>query len=179
MQNYTLMMYNHESIVNYEQGGNFLTPGLVIVLVSAWLILFIWLTLITWRFRKIREDQALILASGKGSSALEAIKGCIKDIERVKREIGSLKSEQNEMSARLGCTLQRVGLVRFDAFDDIGGNLSFAIALLDDKGNGLVFSTINGRRESRSYVKPVKGGKSSYNLSGEELEAIKQAMGKR
>jgi hypothetical protein len=178
MQSYTLMMYNHESIVSYEQGGGLLTPGLVTILVSSWLILFIWLALITWRFRKISKNQALILTSGKRSTALEAIGACVKDIERVNREIRSLKGEQGEISAKLTCAIQRVGLVRFDAFDDIGGNLSFAIALLDEKGNGIVFSTINGRQESRSYAKPVKGGKSSYNLSSEELEAIRQAMGK-
>ena len=69
-----------------------------------------------------------------------------------------------------------MGLVRYDAFEDVGGRLSFSCALLDEHGTGVVLTSINGRQDTRVYAKPVAGGTSSYNLSLEEEEAIRQAM---
>jgi hypothetical protein len=69
-----------------------------------------------------------------------------------------------------------VGLVRYDAFEDVGGRLSFSCAMLDDHGNGVVMTSINGRQDTRVYAKPIVDGHSQYNLSVEEEEAIRQAI---
>ncbi len=67
--------------------------------------------------------------------------------------------------------------MRFDAFEDMGGRLSFSAALLDGRGDGVVITSINGRQESRSYAKPVARGASVHNLSDEEQQAIQEALG--
>ena len=79
--------------------------------------------------------------------------------------------------AVVALAVQRVGIVRFDAFEDLGGMLSFAVAMLDKEGSGVVLSSINGRNETRIYAKPVEHGGSRINLSGEEEEAIRRALG--
>jgi hypothetical protein len=66
--------------------------------------------------------------------------------------------------------------VRYDAFEDVGGRLSFSCALLDDHGSGVVVTSINGRQDTRVYAKPIAEGRSAYNLSVEEDEAIRQAL---
>jgi hypothetical protein len=66
--------------------------------------------------------------------------------------------------------------VRYDAFEDMGGQMSFSAALLDDFGNGVVVTAINGRTEARTYAKVVENGGSGHNLSPEEQEAISGAM---
>jgi hypothetical protein len=73
--------------------------------------------------------------------------------------------------------LQNCGLVRFQAFENTGGDLSFALALLDGSGSGVVLSSLFGRDESRVYCKPVEEGKSTYVLSKEEQKAIEIAIG--
>jgi hypothetical protein len=73
--------------------------------------------------------------------------------------------------------VRRVGILRYDAFEDVGGRLSFSCALLDEHGTGVVITSINGRQETRVYAKPVTRSTSTYNLSLEEEEAIRQAMG--
>ena len=73
--------------------------------------------------------------------------------------------------------LSRVAIVRFDAFADISGKLSSAAALLDEHGNGLVITTMNGRENSRNYLKHVKQGVGVAALSPEEHEAVAKAMG--
>jgi len=73
--------------------------------------------------------------------------------------------------------LQKIGLVRFKAFQNSGGDQSFALALLDASGDGIVMSSIFGRDEARVYCKPVQHGTSSYPMSDEEKEAIEKALG--
>lgn len=72
--------------------------------------------------------------------------------------------------------IQNCGLVRFQAFENTGGDLSFALALLDGHCNGVVLSSLFGRDESRVYCKPVEEGKSTYVLSKEEQKAIEIAV---
>jgi len=73
-------------------------------------------------------------------------------------------------------TVRKLGVVRFNPFNDMGGNQSFAIALLDDKNNGFLISSLFVKEGSRIYAKTVKQGKSDYTLSKEETEAINQAI---
>jgi hypothetical protein len=92
-------------------------------------------------------------------------------------DLQAIGYELAELREAVGAAVQRVGLVRFDAFEDMGGQLSFAAAMLDAEGTGIVFSSINGRVETRIYAKPVEHGTSRYNLSNEEEEAIRRALG--
>ena len=68
--------------------------------------------------------------------------------------------------------LRHVGVVRYDAFGDMGGRMSFSAAIYDDNGDGIVLSSINGRSETRTYAKPLEGLESDHSLSPEEEQAI-------
>lgn len=100
-----------------------------------------------------------------------------REIRRIANEVGALRSDIAALRGATGNAVQRIGLVRFDAFEDMGGRLSFAMALLDADGSGVVLSSINGRNETRIYAKPIERGQSRYNLSDEEEEAIRRALG--
>ena len=69
-----------------------------------------------------------------------------------------------------------LGLVRYDAFEDVGGNQSFALALYDDNGDGMIINGLIGRTDCRVYAKPLVGGRSDRNLSQEERRAIEEAL---
>ncbi len=90
-------------------------------------------------------------------------------VDRLASEVASLRTDGDG-------ALRRVGVVRYDAFRDMGGHMSFSVALLDARRNGLVISILNGREGSRGYAKAVRGGKSSSPLSTEDEEALAQAM---
>jgi len=75
-------------------------------------------------------------------------------------------------------TIQKVGIVRFNPFNDLGGKQSFVIAMLDDKNNGFVLSSIFVKEGSRVYAKAIKNLKSKYTLSGEEQNALEKATKK-
>jgi hypothetical protein len=109
--------------------------------------------------------EALLMRLGERTARLEA------DTEAHARHL-------RELEQRLPLAVQQVGLVRFNAFSDSGGELSFALALLDAAGSGVVISSLYGRDEARVYAKPIVAGQSTFPLSSEETAALAEARGK-
>ena len=128
-----------------------------------------------------------ILGGGRRSKApagpiemSEALRGVLtgkaRRIERLEQAVRVLNTADKQQQVLIDGSVRHVALLRFDAFEDVGGRLSFSCAMLDDHRTGVVLTSINGRQETRVYAKPVTEGSSSYNLSSEEAEAIRQAM---
>jgi hypothetical protein len=107
------------------------------------------------------------------------LQGQAEHVQRLERAIRALHAADKKQQVLIEGSVRRVGLLRYDAFEDVGGRLSFSCALLDEHGNGVVLTSINGRQETRVYAKPVAGGASPHNLSLEEEEAIRRALGGR
>jgi hypothetical protein len=111
----------------------------------------------------------------------EALRGILQgqseQIQRLERAIRALHATNKKQQSQIEGSVRNVALLRYDAFEDVGGRLSFSCALLDDHGTGVVLTSINGRQETRVYAKPVTEGTSTHNLSLEEEEAIRRAMG--
>lgn len=105
------------------------------------------------------------------------LQGQAQQIQRLERAVRALHATDKKQQTGIEGSVRNVALLRYDAFEDVGGRLSFSCALLDDAGNGVVLTSINGRQETRVYAKPVQKGVSSYNLSLEEEEAIRRALG--
>jgi hypothetical protein len=116
--------------------------------------------------RTLSDDKQAVIVLTQHDQELANIKVAL-------RQLGDGQRRQSEASLN---SLQRVGLVRYDAFDDMGGHLSFSAALLDGQGNGMVITSINGRQDTRCYAKLVEGWTSSHNLSEEEELAIQRAL---
>lgn len=116
--------------------------------------------------RKITDERQAVLMLTKHDE----------DVARLKVAARQLAGEQRRQSQQMSGSVQRVGLVRYDAFEDMGGHLSFSAALLDANGNGLVITSINGRQDTRCYAKPVEFWSSRHNLSEEEEQAIRLAL---
>ncbi len=104
------------------------------------------------------------------------LKDFINEVESLKESLNHIDERLTYQEEILPLCLKKVGLVRYKAFDYVGGDQSFSVALLDDNRNGFVISGISGIDECRVYAKPLVNGTSSYNLSAEEKEAIKRAL---
>ena len=100
----------------------------------------------------------------------------VKDVEAVAATNARILEENELIRQFLRRTLVRTA-VRFRAFEDMGGDLSYAVAMLDANNDGIIFSSIFARDDSRSYIKPIKGGSSEYALTDEEKSVLKEAMG--
>lgn len=102
--------------------------------------------------------------------------GQARKIERLEQAVRTLDKRDKQQQKLIDGSVRRVALIRYDAFEDVGGRLSFSCAMLDDHGSGVVLTSINGRQETRVYAKPIAQGRSTYNLSSEEEEAIRRAL---
>ena len=109
--------------------------------------------------------------------ALRAVlEGHAAQIQRLEQAARVLNGTDKKQQVQIEGSVRHISLLRYDAFEDVGGRLSFSCAMLDDHGTGVVLTSINGRQETRVYAKPIAEGTSTYNLSVEESEAIRQAM---
>jgi len=123
----------------------------------------------TAKVRRLRRALRVIQA-GRGSEVT------LDDAEDVIRTLADLGKRVDDLEIVARLAVQHVGLVKFDAFEDMGGHLSFAAAMLDAEGDGFVLTSINGRQETRIYAKPIERGQSVSHLSDEEQEAIRRAI---
>lgn len=128
------------------------------------------------RLRKVRKNLE-VLFSGKQAADLESILlAHTKEIQAIDKEIQELFEISNKIHALAQRSIHKVGIIRFNPFKDIGGDQSFALALLDGKDSGIVVSSLHTREGTRIYSKPVlKGESEKYTLTEEEKQAIKIA----
>lgn len=103
---------------------------------------------------------------------LGRVRGQLREVEG-QRPVGA--GDLAALRADIAQALRHVAVVRYDAFGDMGGRLSFSAAVVDDRGDGLVFSSIHARGESRTYAKGIVGGGSDATLSPEEQQALAAA----
>ncbi len=115
-------------------------------------------------------------------AALRGETGVLDRMAAAERETASAARQTERLSGRVDRlaettqrSLQRVALVRYDAFREMGGHLSFSLALLDARQDGVVISVLNDREGARAYAKPISGGRSTFTLSEEELRAVGEA----
>lgn len=117
------------------------------------------------------------LTRGTDEQSLESILSTHLDkVYAVGRELDQLSARSAVLEADSRKAIQRVGLVRFNPFEDTGGNQSFAMALTDAAGDGFVVSSLHSRTGTRVYAKAITGGRSDGALSAEEAEALRLAM---
>jgi len=124
----------------------------------------------------VRRRLVVALGRGRQQDILAAVSSQIEEVRGLRTDMRQLTAELQRLGDVFRGALQRFAVYRYDAFEDMGGQLSFSAAILNDHGDGLVISCINGRQEARTYAKPVSRATSPYNLSPEEQEAIRLAL---
>jgi len=140
-------------------------------------IALVLLAQVFWIFKT--ENRLKRFFSGKKGrdleNAIEELEGKIKELtlakEKGEKEIANLKE-------KLKKSIRGLETLRFNPFADQGGNQSFAVGMVNEEGDGVVFSSLYARERMSVFAKPIKGGKSDYELSKEEKEAVWQAQQK-
>ena len=127
------------------------------------------------KLRRLRKAHDVLTGGDSGMTFVDAVRTQQAETQGLRKDVGHLREDLAAARADLSDALRHVAVVRYDAFGDMGGRLSFSAARLDDAGDGIVLTSINGRTETRSYAKGVKAGESDHSLSPEELQAISYA----
>jgi len=130
------------------------------------------------RVQKIKRQYEKLLSGVSEQNVEEVLIDYLTSTKELESRTKALEVRMGTAEMEAGTHLQNIGMVRYNAFEGVGGEQSFSLALLDDKKNGITITGIFGHSETRVYAKPIEDGSSKYNLSPEELEAISKAVGK-
>ena len=161
-----------EAIMDIIKQDTFIVVWLVvtILLVIGFIVMISKLSSLNKRYKKFLEK----LGNGKDIE---------EDLETYMYRVGKVEKQNNEilnyvktLDEDLTRCIQKVGMVRYNAFKDTGSDLSFTLALLDEHNDGVVLNGIYSREMSNIYAKPVKNGTSTYTMSDEEKQAVQKAM---
>jgi hypothetical protein len=150
---------------------------LVVALVVAVVLLGVWVAWLQRSEAVLRRRLRRVLPEGESGGIDEILDRQLKSVESLSERVDALNKLHHELEHLSQRTIQKVAVIRYNPFSDTGGDQSFAIALLDAEGTGIVFSSLHARTDTRVFAKPVQGGRSKYALSEEEQDAIRQAMG--
>ena len=159
------------------------TVGVVaLAAVALALIAFVLTLVLLRRLKRLRDDQRAVLGSSGERDLVSHAQSLGNGFEELRRTVESTFSQLGERlennERRLGRTISRTAVVRYDAYGEMTGRQSSSMALLDDSGTGVVLSSILHREQARMYVKGIRDGQSEFELSPEETEAIQTALGR-
>ena len=161
-----------ENIINSIGLNNLLLilSIIVIVLLIAFLLVLGKVISLNKKYKRFMKKL------GSSENLEEDLENYMYRVDRVEKQNADILNQINGLDKDLESCVQKVGIVRYSAFQDTGSDLSFTLALLDEHDNGVVFNGIYSREMSNIYAKPVENGNSKYTLSEEEQEAIKRAI---
>ena len=151
--------------------------NLCILVINILLLLMFVISTITLNNSK-KTYKTLIKKLGRSNNIEEMLKEYMEKVEQVDKSNKNIEVYCDSLNKEIDKCIKKVGIVRYSAFKDMGSDLSFALALLDDNNNGVVLNGIYSAENSNIYAKPVQNGKSKYTISEEEQIAIDKAMQK-
>jgi hypothetical protein len=146
--------------------------GAVVVVVA----LLVWNIFLQLNVSRMRKNQEQLFSGKSGTDLEKVILEHSQNIKELDKDIQDLFGISNKIHDLANHSIHKVGVIRFNPFKDLGGDQSFAIALLDGQSSGVVISGLHTREGNRVYAKPVEKGKAvKHPLTDEENEAIKMA----
>jgi hypothetical protein len=164
-----------DSILKYV--SEFRDP-IIAILVAGCAVLFVVLLLSLSRIGKLNRQYARLTRNTSGGNLEDVLHSYMDSVNGVVDQINSLEGRADQLESNQLHCLQRVGVVRFDAFEEVGGEQSFAVVIIDKERNGVALSSVYSRSDVRVYAKAIKDGTAVHKLTEEEKQALAQADGK-
>ncbi len=153
------------------------TDAFFLTLLGIMVILFVGFIILIAKFSKLNKKyQNFMQKLGNGKNLEEDLETYMYRVNKVEGENAQIINSIEEINKEQKKCIQKIGMVRYNAFQDVGSDLSFALAMLDENNDGVVLNGIYSREMSNIYAKPIEKGKSTYTVSAEEAQAIGKAM---
>src|SRR6266702_3269111 len=138
-------------------------------------VLFLWCVILTYLFVQLSSHYNSLLKNTKGTNLQEVLENVLHDTQIVKKTIAQLSNRCDTIEKEQIAHIQKIGLIRFNPFEDTGGDQSFILALVDGNNTGVVISSLYSRSGTRWYAKKIAEGKAvGHELSDEEKRALSQ-----
>jgi hypothetical protein len=146
------------------------------VIIVLLILQVIWLIILSASFFKLVSLFRKIGAKSLGADDfIDTLKKLIESQDTTQNTLKQISSHLGQIDGQIASSIQHIGLVRYNPFNETGGDHSFSLALLDRNNNGFVLTCLHTRDRTRVYLKPTVNGESSYELSTEEKKALKEA----
>lgn len=169
---------NNKSDIFQQIGlGSFDIGYLLIGMIVIMLILLILLIVQITKVSKLKKRLDKFVLGKDGASLEQDIIGLFEDNKFLKNNTEKNKKDIRTLYKRMETAYQKMGLVKYDAFNQMGGQLSFSLALLDENNNGFIINSVHSTEGCYSYTKEIRNGESSISLGKEEAEALSIAIG--
>ncbi|AWK50274.1 DUF4446 domain-containing protein [Clostridium beijerinckii] len=157
---------------------NELIPYLIVGMVIIIILLFIMVIVLFKAVGRVENRYKKLMRGTSNSNLEEMLLDRLNSIEDAKQNSEKALKECERLEIKIKDCIQKVAIMRYKAFENVGSDLSFSIAMLDDKNDGVILTGIYGRQESTTYAKPIDKGISRYDLSEEELYVLNEASNK-
>lgn len=154
--------------------ANLMTSNLLIIFFTA--VILIWQVALTILFVRLFNHYKGLVKDVTGDNLEKILKKNLQRQNLNEKQITDITKEVSNLKKDGSTHIQKIGFVRFNPFNETGGDNSFTFCLLDGKSDGVLITGLHTREKTRIYAKPVKNGKSDYELSKEELKAIKESL---
>lgn len=152
--------------------------GYILVGIAAvLLIILIMLIVLTVKYTKVKKRYDKFMRGKNAASLEDDMNGVFEDMKLLKNNVDKNRKDIRSLYKNMGKTFQKLGIVKYDAFKQMGGQLSFSLALLDENDNGFILNSVHSSEGCYSYTKEVKNGTCSISLGEEEQQALDMAMG--
>lgn len=149
---------------------------LMVALNTLVLVILLVLTLVNAsKIKKMKTKYTKFMGDLSDRNIEELMDTCLEELKDLRLKNREMENHINYIERNVLQCVQKMGIVRFNAFENVGSDLSYAVALLDSGDNGVVISSIYSRDNSTTYAKPIMSGKSKYSLSAEEIQALEMA----
>lgn len=158
---------------------NIFSPGvssiLILVLIVVIVSLIVYVLMLNKKMKILQNNYSKFMKGTRGQDLEAVLLGCLNKIDKEEKENAEQNKKIENIYDRLVLCTQKLGFIRYNAFNNVGSDQSYSIALLDQNDSGVVISGIYGREHSTTYSKSVVNGESSYPLSEEEKKSIQMA----
>ena len=167
---------NNSFLSSYGLGN--LDMGIILIVMSAIILILLILIIINiFSISKLKKKYKIFMMGNNAKSLENEIIGLFEDNKFIKVSIDKNRHNIEELSKNMELAFQKTGIIKYDAFDHIGGQLSFSLALLDKNNNGFILNSVHSAEGCYTYTKKINEGKSDISLGEEEKQALDMAMG--
>ncbi len=146
--------------------------GILLIFVVVFILIFVQRA----KFKELREKYEVFMSDGDGKSLESEFKAIFNDIRTLKKNTKADRKDIEILIEKMHSCYQKMGLVKYDAFHEMGGKLSFSICMLDEGNNGFIINSVHSNTGCYTYTKEIKDGKSEIELGDGEKIALDQAV---
>ncbi|HOR87165.1 MAG TPA: DUF4446 family protein [Bacillota bacterium] len=160
-------------IYNLFNDYNILIVLITVVLIT---IVFVWNIVLSVRLARLGKRYKKFMCGSSAKNFENMLLDHIEDIEEAVERVNIINDDLVSLKNQMDRCVQKCNIIRYNAFNDTGSDLSYSIAMLDNFNDGLIITSIYGRNESTNYAKPISKGVSSYPLSVEEELVLNRSL---